>query len=107
MSADTTVVIVTSDRGDGQMAYTAVVVQAAEDFREDTTNPAILHRAENLFLKRDHPWFSNLGLAKQFAALLELDNIIEYKQRLFIEITGDKLYVLTKRGQRRCNLNRQ
>lgn len=104
MSADTTVVIacVPNHGMFGEMEYTADVVQAVENLTTD--NPWQLEAARGIFLNGHHPWFINLGLAKQYANLLaqnaRIQGFLEYEDRPIIEIADDGVHLLSKKGKR-------
>ncbi len=108
MSADTTVVIAAHRfDGDGELSYTAAVIQAVENLT-DHDSATCLKYARAHFIDGQYPWFKGSGglrRVKQFAALLAEEQrengILEYENRPIIEIGKDRVYVLTRRGQRR------
>ena len=105
MSADTTVVIAAYIRPwYSELAYTAEVVQAVENLFDDES---ALETAKTIFLMRPRVWFTGTGglsRAKQFANLLAEETrengILEYENRLIIEIAEDGVYRLSRRGKR-------
>ena len=101
MSADTTMVIAAYNFGTTerpQMMYTAEVVQAAENLKDDS--PEAVETAKEIFLRPHQVWFSTLGRAKTFASLLREEKYIQYPEILYIEITETKVFPLTSGGKR-------
>ncbi len=106
MSVDTTVVIaarhVATEFSHDKMVYTADVVQAVENLIEEHSRR--LEIARKIFVEKPHPWFVTLPLAKQYANLLaqneRLQGTLEYDNRPIIEITEDRVYLLSKKGGR-------
>ena len=106
MSADTTIVIAARTAEPcGELEYTAAVVQAAEDLFDSRDVVFAFQKAKAVFLMRPRTWFSSLGRAKQFANLLrdeerERCGGPEYKGKPIIEIGHDRLYRLSRKGNR-------
>lgn len=104
MSPDTTVVVAAyANPFNGERSYTAAYVQAAEDLFGDHQALA-LGRAKSVFFQHGLPWFSSLGRAKRFATLLAEDlrekGGLDSQNRLIIEIGKDRVYRLSRRGNR-------
>lgn len=110
MSADTTVVIAAYRFvGASELAYTATVVQAAYNIH-DPENEFCVKWAKANFIEKSHPWFTGvagLSRAKQFANLIAAEarekGILEYEDRPIIEIGRDRLYLLSRKGNRVLN----
>lgn len=98
-----TTIVVAAHKPLGEWRFTAAVVQAAEDLLGDDQNFA-LEKAHLVFFKAGTPWFSSLGLAKQFASLLARNlrekGTLENANRLIIEIAMTKVYRLSRKGSR-------
>ena len=112
MSADTTVVIAAYRWNGSELAYTAGVVQSADDFLGDSDDAFVFQKVAMIFLERPHVWFSGKGglsRAKQFANLLAEDfrenSILEYEQRPMFEIGAGRIYALSRKGHRRSLSN--
>ncbi len=106
MSADTTVVIGARRQNDGELAYTAAVVQAAENIYGGSDEFCV-RWAHACFLNRQREWFTGKGglaRAKQFANLLAQEYrenfVLEYEDRPIIEIGDDRIYLLSRKGNR-------
>ncbi len=107
MSADTTVVIAAYRfSADSELSYTAAVVQAADNIHDPESRCAWEWAKAN-FLDRNHPWFHGRGAfsrAKQFANILAQEQrengVLEYEGRPIIEIDEDRIYLLSRRGNR-------
>ena len=108
MSADTTVVIAACRRlpDSSELMYTAEVVQAVENLFDAEF---ALETAKTIFLSRPRVWFTGPGgfsRAKQFANLLAEDTrangILEYEERLVIEIATDGVFELSRKGKRKA-----
>ncbi len=115
MSADTTVVIAAYRHpGDSELSYTAAVVQAADNITYTGDKEGVLEWARVHFLDRHNPcqWFTGKGglsRAKQFANLLAQEwrenFILEYEDRPIIEIAPDRIYLLSRKGRRKDEID--
>lgn len=106
MSADNTVVIAACRRSpeSRELSYTAEVVQAVVNLFGEFA----LETAKAIFLSRPRLWFTGLGgfsRAKQLANLLaeetRANGILEFEDRLIIEIAEDGVYELSRKGLRK------
>ncbi len=105
MSADTRVVIAAYNFGCGELAYTAAVVRNSEDFLDPRCG---VECALERFVQTPRAWFHGVGglsRAKQFATLLaegtRENGVLEYEDRWIIEIGQDRVYLLSRKGNRK------